>query len=106
MWSKSDFLKTAFNIGSLIKAIKTDAAAFIPPESEKKSTDKPNKKLKIKMDAGFFLTGNRKIHMIYIKGFKYPNKLILLNTKTWSKTNPIKRKLFEINKLFIVSFLF
>lgn len=51
IWSKSDFLRTAFNIGSLIKAIKTDAAAFIPPESEKKSTDKPRKKLNIKIEA-------------------------------------------------------
>lgn len=68
--SKSDFLKTAFKIGSLINAINNVAEALIPPEFEKKSTERPNKKLAIRNMLLFFLIGNRKTHTIYTKGFK------------------------------------
>jgi len=68
--SKSDLLKIIFKIGNLIKAINNVAAALIPPESEKKSMVKPNKKLKINNKLWFFLIGNKNTQTIYTKGFK------------------------------------
>ena len=57
--SKSYFFNTALNIGSLKYAIKRVAPAFIPPEFEKKSTVKPNKKLKIKKGNLFSRSGKK-----------------------------------------------
>ncbi len=60
--SKSDLLKIVFSIGSLTKAINNVAAALTPPESEKKSTERPSKKLPIRSKVLFFLKGNRNTH--------------------------------------------
>jgi hypothetical protein len=62
--SKSDLFNTIFNIGNLIYAINSVAAAFIPPESEKKSIVSPRAKLKISNMLIFFRNGNRKTQAI------------------------------------------
>lgn len=106
IYSKSDFPKTIFKIGSLMKAIKREAAAFIPPESEKKSTESPRKKLKIKNKLIFFLNGNKYTQDMYTSGFIKPNKFKWLNTTTCKSIRPINLKLFVMPKLLICSFLF
>jgi hypothetical protein len=53
-----------FNTEILINAINNVAAAFIPPESENISTERPNRKLSIKNKLLFFLRGNKNIHTI------------------------------------------
>lgn len=60
-YSKSDFPSTIFKTGSRMKAINREAAALIPPESEKKSTERPRKKLKINNKLIFFRNGNKNI---------------------------------------------
>jgi hypothetical protein len=54
----------------------------MPPESKKKSTDKPIKKVVIRKGNLFFFKGKKKTKEMYKYGFMYPKKLILLNTKT------------------------
>jgi len=104
--SKSDFLNISFNIGNLKYAINKVAAAFIPPEFEKKSIEIPNKKLSIKNVALFFLIGNKNIQTMYTKGFKCPKKLIWFKTKTCNRTKLINRTIFIKINLFIYCCLF
>jgi predicted hydrolase (HD superfamily) len=68
--STSDFLKIAFNTMSLINAINKVAAALIPPESEKKSIERPSRKLKIKNKLLSFFRGNKNTQTIYTNGFR------------------------------------
>ena len=49
----------------LIYAMVTQAAAWIPPESEKISTHNPNMKLKKTIAVRLFLTGKSIVNKIY-----------------------------------------
>jgi hypothetical protein len=55
--SKSFFLKIVLKIGSLKYAINNVAAALIPPVSEKKSMQSPNRKLRNMKIPFSFLSG-------------------------------------------------
>ncbi|MCB0383294.1 MAG: hypothetical protein KDD05_08350 [Psychroserpens sp.] len=61
--------------GGLTKAILTHAAACTPPESENKSTNNPNMKLKKMNNGRLLFTGKRRINKMYGYGFTDPIKL-------------------------------
>jgi hypothetical protein len=71
-----------FKIGGRMYAMVTHAAACIPPESVKKSTDKPSRKLKKINNVLLLLMGKSAINKMYGYGLINPKKLI------WFKTRP------------------
>tara|TARA_B110001454_G_C12665135_1_gene411236 strand:+ start:903 stop:1124 length:222 start_codon:yes stop_codon:yes gene_type:complete len=67
--------------------------AWIPPESEKKSTKRPNIKLKKRKENLFFFKGYKKTNDIYRYGLICPKKLMLFRTKTCRKSKNKKNKI-------------
>jgi hypothetical protein len=66
-----------FNKGNLRYAMATVAAVLIPPELEKISIHRPNRKETSRKFARSFLKGYKKTNNKYKFGFIYPNRYIL-----------------------------
>ena len=77
--------------------------AWIPPESEKKSIERPSKKLYNKNGNLFSFRGYKKTKTIYKYGFINPKNKMLFSTKTCKKSSK-KNNVTMFNGLFILSF--
>ena len=70
------------------------ANAWTPPVSEKKSTNKPNKKQRNKTKNLFSFNGKAKTKAMYKYGFINPKRLILFSINTCKSSKKKNRNMF------------